>query len=927
MSDIILKSINRELFEYIELDMPKCALAYGEGLCKAKLGITGDQKCYNTRASCQDPANYDGSETLTLSFCKNQGYIPDDRYWFPYLEKVRISAASLNIGGGNKNKSATGTSASLSASFSDHPHTDRIVDPYLSERNFDPYTRSTFWAKWRARNPYYMHREVRYYSGYLNPETRQIDQDTLIKRTFFVTGFGGFSAGGNVTLSAKDIMTFTNNDTAKAPKASQGKLASPLDDAQTTFTLSPSGIGDIEYPASGIVRINKESMTFTRSGDTMTVTRAAANSPAAEHKAGDTVQLALVITSKRPHEILDLLYTNYTDTPQHMLDKAQWAQEATDHLIRLYSTIITEPTGLNQLIGEMAEQMYFTPIWDERDARLRIKAVRPSAGEPITNLDDNRNFLEDSVSWNDEASQLVTDVWIYYSQKNPNEKLDDVTNYSALDVTSDVGSKSPERNNVERIKEVFSRWIKEGGAAIDLGRKVLERYNEVPRSCSFSLDAKDRDLWLGDFITAKNRHVVDLYGNPVSIPMQINSVQESEQGTTFTYVAQQYSGKTLGEDDGEGGDVGGGGDEDKAIKLVISNDYVNLNLREYYNSNIGEPPKSGDIIEFTIASGIKIGGCAFTDIENISEDAITAVGGSMTIAGLEAISVFQAKYYRRLYKIPPGQQEKRSFLQVKTTDRRISQRFKGSLDAEYEAYGRQADNRIVFSAEIDVYPVTQSLRTGDWPSGVTLRLKVSSGADIGGHGGASHMLYGSIQSFSVSAGTPAPDIDLLTIGGDGGDALRVTYPLEIDNKGSIGAGGGAGENSYHGGYPATVAGIPFGAQSAGQAGGSGAGIPSGMQFNSGVAFQSADVLVNNRTINVSNVTTATRGSATIGGAGGKFSVSGYEQAQHSSYSGGSLGQNGGGSQDAKGKAGAAISEGANLITWINKGQVIGAENN
>ena len=909
MSDLILKSINRQPFQWIEIDMPKCLLDYGNGLCSAVQGVTGAEKCHNTRATCQVPGDYDATDNvLTYSFCDNRGYIPDDRYYFPYLDSVSVSPASLNLGGGNKNKSALGTMATLSATFSDHPHTDRIVDPYLSSRDYDPYERSTFWAKWRARNPYYMHRELRYYSGYIDPTTGYVDPATLVTRTFFVTGFGGFSAGGNVSVKAADIMTFIANDKAKAPKVSTGKLSGSLNTGAGSLTLTPSGIGDLEYPASGKIRINKEVMSFTRTGDDMNITRGIVNTEAASHADGDSVQLCLEFSSKKPDEILFDLETIYAGIPASYLDTAQWAAEVTDHMPRLYSALITEPTGVRQLISEMSEQMYFAPVWDERNARQYIKAVRPVSEEVVTNLTDDRNLLEDSVTWNDEADQLITDVWVYYGQKNPVLKLDEGTNYAALDVVSDTDSKSVDRNNTEKVKVVYSRWINEGGAAIDLGDKTLARYNEIPRSCSFSLDAKDRDLWLADFVTMRNRHVVDSNGLSLPVAMQITSAQESQQGTTYSYIAQQYSGKLVD----EGG--GGGG-----LGFVISSDYVNLNLREYYNKFSGGTPTSGDVIEFTIRSGVTIGGCAFTDVENVSDSASTATDVSTTINDLASKAIFQGSFRR--YTNYSGSHQTRSISLAKVQRKGIITDNLFNIGNTYTNPRVGAYNQAL-ACSVHEYPVKPSLVTGAWPAGVEIIINIEPLARVIGEAPISPIGYSTTFS-SSNGGFSYTGGKALAFGGDGGDAIEITDAnptVKINNQGTISGAGGAG------------AGVSdaWGSQFNQTYGGAAISGGGGQGYDYGQPIVAVGDLTNQ---NKNNITvTPSAGSLDAAGNLGRFSTLRFFY----SGAGGEVGQDGGYSKfDAfgsvtvetarNGLAGAAISKGANLINWINKGTVIGAE--
>lgn len=900
MSDLILKSIERTPFKWVELDMPKCALNYGTGLCSADLGVTGDQKCYNTRASCQDPSNYDGTDTLTLSFCDNRQYIPDDRYYFPYLKSVNITPASLNIGGGNSNKSAMGTMSTLSVTFSDHPHTDRLVDPYLVSRDFDPYERSTFWAKWRARNPFYLNKTIRYCSGYIDPDTGLVDPTTLITRTFFVTGFSGFSAGGDVTLRAADIFTLMANDKVKAPRVSKGKLAADISIGASSLTLTPAGIGDDEYPASGKVRVNNEVMSFTRSGDTLSLTRGVAGTESAEHELGDNVQICLEYSAQTPAAILESLLETYAAIDSVFLDKTQWASEVTDYIPRLYSTIITEPTGIKQLVSEMAEQMHFTPVWDDRVAKLSIKSVRPADGETITSLDDNRNLLQDSVTWTDEQDQLITDVWVYYGQKDPTKKLDETTNYAAVDVISAIEAKGAEQYDLEKIRPIYSRWISDGGAAIDLGQKLLERYSQVPRSVSFSLDAKDRELWLADFITALNRHNVGFTGLPESVPLQVISAQESVQGTTYSYTAQEYTGKTV-TPTGE-------------LNLAISNDFVNLNLRDYYDANVGTSPQAGDKIRFTIRSGVTIGGCAFTDVTNISDSAATASDGSTVIDDLAGLSVFDGSYRLLTDLVRTAKMTKTQRAGIVTPA--FFTPGQTYSNPRVGAYNQKLGNSVI------EFPKAVSLRTGFWPSGVEIVI-VNEGI-ICGEAPTSPVGYVDVNpSASWAFANP------IVFGGDGGDAIEITdtnpanmVKISIDNKSIIFGAGGAGA-------PSAGVALSFDSWWAGGAISGGGG--QGYDYGQHVVFLKD--LVSTKSAEIE--TWPSKGSTIGSGSAGIFRLHSFNM-RAASGNGGSAGENGGNElpetdmtprNGRYGLAGDAISQGANLITWINKGTVIGAENN
>ena len=58
-------------------------------------------------------------------------------------------------------------SATLSVVFRDHKDADTApgLDPYFSERDYDPYEQGTFWGKFRARQPFLRGRAVRWISS------------------------------------------------------------------------------------------------------------------------------------------------------------------------------------------------------------------------------------------------------------------------------------------------------------------------------------------------------------------------------------------------------------------------------------------------------------------------------------------------------------------------------------------------------------------------------------------------------------------------------------------------------------------------------------------------------------------------------------------------------------------------------------------
>lgn len=836
------------------------------------IAIVGEEteKCFNTRKTCQDPTNYD-IETLPLKFIKSRSPAPTDDYYLPCLTSVSIGPASLNPGGANKSSSPFGTRATISATFKDFPHNDKRVDPYIDERDYNPLERGTFWTKWAARNPYYLHRIMTHESGYLL--NGEIVDSTV--RTFVITSFDGVDSNGNVKVSGKDILTLAENSKAQAPRASSGILSADINNSVTTLTAGPSGVGDLEYPASGYIRIEKEILSFTRSGDVFTVVRGQRATTAEEHSEDATIQLCLEYDSELAADILEDLFTEYAGIDSAFLDTANWSVEGSNYLPRLYSTLITEPTGVSDLVGEMCEQMFFSVWWDERTNLVKLRAVRAPQDDVIYDLDDYGNIIKDSVAWKDLPDQLVTEVNVYYGQINPTEKLDETSNYTTVETYLNTSSSSIKKHGINKIKTIHSRWIPATATATanDLALKIANRFGEIPKQITFKVDAKDSYLWLGDFVRLQNRLLVDFYGNVRQANMQIFSASEIELGTKFSYTANEFF---LAEPE-----------DPDALEVIIGSNLLNVNLRDLFDDQFGITLDGSETINFRVRSGVVIGGDTCGGGVNVPEPARDASNDFYD--GGEYITVSAGTNYSSVSigLIPVLQ---KNDISVVTTTAR---------EDEYRLYsGSLAESRWI----IKEYPTSVALETGTFPSGTTINLILEDGAKILGEGGngLAHSLINIFGSDVIAAG-------------DGGDALKIEYPINIYNSsGIISGGGGGGSGHLQKATTSSIFYIP---------GGGGAGALS--------SRVRADVTIGGTYTH----TDAAGGSNEDGGDGGTGEDSGAEI----NYSGSELGKGGGlalpGEKYTRntteygigGQAGKAVKEGADLITWAIKGDVRGVE--
>ena len=577
---------------FIELEVKKCTRVYGSSPCTAAVGVTGDQKCFNSRATCQDLPNIaEANESVRLA--KPSSIKPDDINSTPYIENIESISYTppvLDLG------RSIGVRASLSVSFKDHrsPDSDATGDPYLSDRDYDPYTLGTYFGKLKARHPFLRGQSIFWVQGTDNQEF-----ETMERRHFIVEETTGPNSSGTYSITAKDALKLTQGDRALAPKSSQGYLVNQITAAQSTpFTvvLSPFGIGDVDYPTSGTAAIGgKEIVTFTRSGDSLTITaRAQNNTEAVAHEPEDRVQLCLKYSSQSAPTILNSLLTNYTEIPSSYIPLADWTVESDIYLGRLYSTVIAEPTPINSLVNEILEQTGSNMWWDSSSSLVRwsvLKDTDPSAFEF-----NESNYLQGSFNIADQFNKRVSRVIVNYGQINPLLNLNDERNYASSLLNVDSESEAF-FNNTPAYKNIFSRWI-EGDLRDTAGfvaSLILQRYASPPRKVGFTILRDSIELLpeLSGSYNLKNLYIQDFTGAQKTMPMQVTSVNPGDstitvnaEEVTFTEIIQPVQ---------------------NVVNLFPTPDYIGYNIYDRTVVNLGGAPIAATVVNVFVSENFILG--------------------------------------------------------------------------------------------------------------------------------------------------------------------------------------------------------------------------------------------------------------------------------------------------------------------------------
>lgn len=563
---------------FVELDMDFCVLRSGIGACTATQ--TGDAKCYNTYSTCNDKANF--NKTIkTYRFCEQNADLPVGLSAIPLLKLVSFESQEITPNKG------LGVRGSVSISFIDAPWPDTEIDPYWRERSYDTSNQGTFWGKFKARNPFYENRVLRVRRGYLTKIG--FDWANFVNSVYVMEQLQGIAKDDSVKIVAKDILKLADDKKALFPKPSNGRLSASIDAVQTSFTLSPSGIG-AEYKLAGKLAISGELMSYTRLGDTFTVVRGASNTQAEAHNAEDTAQEVGIFVGEKIQNVIYELLTTYSGISTSYIDKPAWDAEATAYLAGVWSAEIPEPTGINTLVGELTEQGTCRVWWDEIEQLIPFRAIKPlPLGLPI--LSDESHFLTKSIDAKTDTNQRISTVFIYFAQRLPTKKLDDLENYALRVATPNLEAISSLEYGSNLIKKIFSRWFKttSQGRANALADALLKTYRDPPQIIEFSLTPA-LQLKVGDLFYAQTRKIQDVTGAIASVPMEIIYAQPTDRDD-IKYKAQQVSTAIP---------------TSNTFKIILSDSlYLDLNLYDAFVAEYGIP-EAGISVEFEILADVLI---------------------------------------------------------------------------------------------------------------------------------------------------------------------------------------------------------------------------------------------------------------------------------------------------------------------------------
>jgi hypothetical protein len=385
-----------------------------------------------------------------------------------------------------------GTRGKATVTIKDFPWGDLDTDPYVSDRTYNPMSQGTYWGKFKGRNPYYRGAKAIIWTGFVDPSAGQVfDFSNFKPRYYIIDKIEGPSGGkrARVSIHLQDVLIKAFGEQSVYPSPNTETLSADLNETATSFSVG-SGEG-AAYGTSGYIAIGTEVMSFTRSGDTFSVTRAQFNTDAEEHDAGEVVQECLYYDDQLALTVFQDILENGCNIATADINTTDISNENAAWMESYKVTrLIAKPTACDELLNSLGENRAFHMWADPFTGKVRCRAIRPNT-DSITTYTDDENILADSMKAVDSPKDRASTAIVYYGQINPFDGESKAGNFGGWAIWQDAETAS--LYDEERIHKVYALWLgpNQHLDATSLANNWILRSKNTPTVLTFSLDAKD----------------------------------------------------------------------------------------------------------------------------------------------------------------------------------------------------------------------------------------------------------------------------------------------------------------------------------------------------------------------------------------------------------------------------------------------------
>jgi hypothetical protein len=309
----------------------------------------------------------------------------------------------------------------------------------------------------------------------------------------------------------------------------------------TSLTLAPEGIG-AEYASDGYITIGREIIRYSgKTGDTLTgLVRGRFNTEAKAQKIDSAVQEAWRYDGDA-YLALNSLLTDFATVPSSWVPLAEWQAEADVWFPVQVQVIVTKPTPVNKLIGELSI-LGFSLFTDLAAQKIRFRANRPL----FPNEQDTAPTISDDdvigqASYEGRDSERLTRVEFRSVQIDPTQELAD-SNFEQQQFTIAAEKEDPRAHGDIRYRLEKTRWLNQGAQATIriLAQRYLRRFSTAPERVTLRVKRrKFGALKLADVVNLTLRTIPAPWGELERKPYQIIK-RDAVNGGEIQFTLQRF---------------------------------------------------------------------------------------------------------------------------------------------------------------------------------------------------------------------------------------------------------------------------------------------------------------------------------------------------------------------------------------------------
>ncbi|NRA38804.1 MAG: hypothetical protein HRU15_11735, partial [Planctomycetes bacterium] len=451
----------------------------------------------------------------------------------PCLGSVKFKEEEIRVG------RPMGMFGQVTFDLMDFIDDDRNEDPFFSDvsRNGIDGSAGTYLTKLRVRNPYWTGRAVRVIEGWATDGVWH--PDDVIEHVYFIRDVQGVT-NKRLTITAAGPLQLLNLNEKEMPAPSSGALLFNINAAETVVAFDTLD-NATPYPTFGFVRIGDEYCAFSRLGVDLTLLRAQGKTTAADHSAGDMIQLCAVYDDWPITDIIIDALQTYGGVDPIYIDTDEFASEQIEYLnLYIVSGIISKPEKILDVVRELLEAAAALLFWDDQRGKIRLKALRPVID--TSGIWTDRLHLLSAPKRGQDMKERVSRADVYMDLRTATSDPKKLTNYRKRLIGTSQGAEADEHESEKlRDKPLTTRWLTSNqiALAVRASNQIVDQLKDGRKTLICEVGAKDAGREIGDIIDVKTRDIINIQG---AIDIRRYVIEKREVikiGSTYRYTLEE----------------------------------------------------------------------------------------------------------------------------------------------------------------------------------------------------------------------------------------------------------------------------------------------------------------------------------------------------------------------------------------------------